>query len=109
MPSTGLLSLRLPVEPQKGAPKEKTPPSPATIQYPDPSGVTVELTTGALRCLPVMSPRFWASPLVITRPALVKIQYPWPDGVADRLTAVSPAASAAFPREAAWPKGKTSP
>src|SRR5438445_2902942 len=47
MPSTGLFSLRFPVEPQKGAPKENTPPSAATIQYPEPSGATVELTTGA--------------------------------------------------------------
>jgi hypothetical protein len=32
IPSTGLFSLRFPVEPQNGVPKENTPPSAATIQ-----------------------------------------------------------------------------
>ena len=43
----GLLRVIAPVEPWKRAsPKAKMPPSPATIQYPPPSGVEAMPTTG---------------------------------------------------------------
>ncbi len=47
MPTMGLLSRRLPVEPWKAAsPKEKMPPSEATSQYPPLSPVGVMSTMG---------------------------------------------------------------
>ena len=58
MPTMGRLSdwpgLSTPgTEPSKGAsPKQNTPPSEATIQYPPPSGVVAMPTTGWLRVWP---------------------------------------------------------
>ena len=75
MPTTGALSLRLPVEPQNPAsPKLNTPPSAATSQYPRPSGVAAMPTTGALSLRLPVEPQNPASPKLNTPPSAATSQ-----------------------------------
>ena len=63
MPTMGLLSAMLPVDPQNlASPKEKMPPSEATSQYPPPSGVAAMPTTGLLSAMPPVDPQNCAPP-----------------------------------------------
>src|SRR5580704_8655516 len=63
MPTIGLFSTRLPVEPKKRAsPKAKMPPSEATSQYPPPSDVAAMPTIGLLSVMLPVEPKNCASP-----------------------------------------------
>ena len=68
-------------DPSDGASKANTPPSAATIQYPDPDGAAAIPTIGWFnRMLPV-EPWNEASPKEKMPPSRATSQYPRPDGV----------------------------
>ena len=70
MPTMGRLRGLPPIEPSNGAsPKENTPPSEATSQYPPPSAVVAMPTMGRLRGLPPIDPWNGASPKENTPPS----------------------------------------
>ena len=74
IPTMGLFSVRLPVEPQNPAsPNVKTPPSEATSQNPPPLGVAAIPTIGWLGTM-LSDPRPGASPHDTTCPVLLAIQ-----------------------------------
>ena len=85
MPSIGTrLTIPWPgTDPRKVAfPKENTPPSEATNQYPPPSGVAAMPTMGVLSGMPPVEPWKAASPKANTPPSEATNQYPPPSGVA---------------------------
>ena len=77
MPTMGLFSLMLPVEPWNPAsPKEKMPPSEATSQYPLEEGVDAMPTIGWLSGRPPIEPKKPICPNEKTPPSDATVQYP---------------------------------
>src|ERR1700685_4160951 len=99
-------------DPRKVAfPKENTPPSEATNQYPPPSGVAAMPTMGLLSAMPPVEPWNCAFPKENTPPSVAVIHNPcpWLGGIAScsirvcsvvllfRLFAENPAANQTLP------------
>ena len=74
MPTMGAVRAIPPVEPKNlASPKQNTPPSAATSQYPPPSGVAAMPTIGAVRAIPPAEPKK-AAPKLNTPPSAATSQ-----------------------------------
>src|SRR3954453_2173492 len=102
MPTMGLFSFMLPVDPwNRASPKLKMPPSDATIQYPPQVGVGDIPTIGLLSGVPPIEPRNGALPKVKMPPSDAPSRYPSPTlhgftVIVSTLTSDRPLASVTF-------------